>query len=101
VILQNAEEPPLFYFFDSALAGCHSSWLTPQIERNTFMIKLFRPHPKILLPLQSGPLAPHLVSFAALLANQRYCREIGWNKLRLVAALSCWMHQGKIQLKDL
>ena len=65
------------------------------------MIKLFRPHPKILLPLQSGPLAPHLVSFAALLAKQRYCREIGWNKLRLVAALSCWMHQGKIQLKDL
>jgi hypothetical protein len=32
VILQNIEESPLFYFFDSALSGCHSSWLPRTAE---------------------------------------------------------------------
>ena len=65
------------------------------------MIKPFRLHVQNLRPLEAGPLAPHLASFAALLAQQRYCRVTGWNKLRLVAALSQWMVQTKLPLKDL
>ena len=52
------------------------------------MIKPFRFRPQNLRPLEAGPLAPHLASFAALLAHQRYCRLTGWNKLRLAADLS-------------
>jgi site-specific recombinase XerD len=55
----------------------------------------------MLQPLQSGPLAPHLDSFAEWLAQQRYCRVTGWNKLRLAADLSHWMVQRKLQLEDL
>ena len=65
------------------------------------MIKPLRLHVQNLRPLEAGPLAPHLASFAALLAQQRYCRVTGWNKLRLVAALSNWMVQTKLRLKDL
>jgi len=65
------------------------------------MIKPFRLRPQNLRPLEAGPLAPHLGSFAALLAQQRYCRVSGRNKLRLVAALSNWMVQTKFRLKDL
>ncbi len=65
------------------------------------MIKPFRLHPQNLRPLEAGPLAPHLVSFAALLAQQRYSHVTGWNKLRLVAALSRWMNQEKLQLQEL
>ena len=61
----------------------------------------FRPHPKTIQPLQSGPLAAHLASFAALLTQQRYSRVTGWNKLRLVADLSNWMVQIKLQLEYL
>lgn len=65
------------------------------------MIKSFRLRPQHLRPLEAGPLAPHLGSFAGLLAQQRYSRVTGWNKLRLVAALSKWMVQTKLRLKDL
>ena len=63
------------------------------------MIKPLRLHVQNLRPLEAGPLAPHLASFAALLAQQRYCRVTGWNKLRLVAALSQWMVQTKLPVK--
>jgi len=65
------------------------------------MIKPFRPDPKMLQPLQSGPLAPHLDGFAVLLTQQRYSGVTGCNKLRLVSALSCWMAQKRICVKDL
>ena len=65
------------------------------------MIKPFRLRPHDLRPLEAGPLAPHLDSFAALLVKHRYCRVTGWNKLRLVAALSNWMVQTKLRLNDL
>jgi len=65
------------------------------------MIKLLRLHSQNLQSLEAGPLAPHLGSFAALLVQQRYCHVTGWNKLRLVAALSNWMVQTKLRLKDL
>ena len=65
------------------------------------MIKLFRFRPQILQLMEAGPLAPHLNSFATLLAQQRYCHETAWNKLRLITALSNWMTQSKLRLKDL
>jgi site-specific recombinase XerD len=61
----------------------------------------FRFHPQELRPLEAGPLASHLASFAELLAHQRYSRVTAWNKLRLVAALGKWMVQTRLQLKDL
>jgi len=63
------------------------------------MIKPFRLHAQTCGHWKQAPLAPHLASFAALLAQQRYCRVTGWNKLRLVAALSQWMVQTKLPLK--
>jgi len=65
------------------------------------MRKRFRPHPKTLQPMQSGPLGAHLNSFAALLVQQGYCSVTGWNKLRLVADLSNWMVQRKLRVEDL
>ncbi len=38
------------------------------------MIKPFRLRSQNLPPLEAGPLAAHLGSFAGLLAQQRYCR---------------------------
>ncbi len=55
------------------------------------MINFFRPRPEDLFPLRSGPLAPHLEGFAAVLAQQGYCRSTGWQKVRLVAELSQWL----------
>ena len=54
------------------------------------MIKPFRLHVQNLRSLEAGPLAPHLASFAALLAQQRYCRVTGWNKLRLEHPKNKW-----------
>jgi site-specific recombinase XerD len=65
------------------------------------MIKLFRLHPQSLQPLEAGPLAPHLVSLAALLEQRRYCCVTAWNKLRLVVALGNWMVQTKLRSEDL
>ena len=65
------------------------------------MSKRFRPHPKTLQPLQSGPLGAHLESFGALLVQQGYARASGWNKVRLVAALSRWMVQKNLRIEDL
>lgn len=52
------------------------------------MNKRFRPHPKTLQQLKSGPLGAHLESFAALLVQQGYASASGWNKIRLVTALN-------------
>jgi site-specific recombinase XerD len=63
------------------------------------MIEFFRPQPQDLLPLCSGPLAPHLNSFAALLAQQGYGRSYGWQKVRLVADLSQWLAKRRLKLE--
>lgn len=65
------------------------------------MSKRFRPHPKTLEPLQTGPLGAYLESFAALLVQQGYSREAGWKKVRLVADLSRWMVQKRLGLEEL
>lgn len=65
------------------------------------MSKLFRPHPKMLRPLRTGPLGPHLESFAALLSQQGYVPDSGWKKLRLVATLSQWMVQKNLPIEKL
>ena len=65
------------------------------------MSKRFRPDLKNLQPLQSGPLGAYLESFAALLVQQGYCSESGWDKIRLIAELSRWMDKRKLRIEQL
>src|SRR6266446_1676420 len=65
------------------------------------MIVLFDPQPEELRSLHIGPLAPHIESFASLLSEQGYCRDNGWQKIKLVADLSRWLQQRHIKLKQL
>jgi site-specific recombinase XerD len=65
------------------------------------MMVHFDPKAEELLRLQDGPLGPHVESFAALLSRQGYCRNNGWQKIRLVADLSRWLLQKHIGLRQL
>ena len=65
------------------------------------MIEYFHPDPEELQSLKAGPLSPHLDAFAVLLSRQRYCARNGWQKVQLVADLSCWMARKRLQLQDL
>jgi len=64
------------------------------------MIQFYRPQPQDLLPLRSGPLGPHLESFATLLARQAYCRNNGRRKIRLVVHLNRWLAERRIPLSQ-
>jgi integrase/recombinase XerD len=61
----------------------------------------FDPKVEELRRLQAGPLGPHIESFAVLLSRQGYCRDNGWQKIRLVADLSRWLQQKGIGLRQL
>lgn len=50
---------------------------------------------------RQGPLWPHLDDFAALLAEQGYCKTTARNKIRLVADLSRWLEQTQVPLNQL
>jgi len=61
----------------------------------------FDPKAEELRRLQVGPLGPHVESFATLLSHQGYCRDNGWQKIRLVADLSRRLQQRGIGLRQL
>ena len=65
------------------------------------MIEFFYPKPQDLVPLRTGPLAPHLDSFAILLGQQGYCQPEGRHRIRLVAKLSQWLVKRRIRLEQL
>ncbi len=65
------------------------------------MSERFRPDVKNLQPLQSGPLGAYMERFAALLVQQGYCSESGWDKIRLIAELSRWMDKKKLRIEQL
>ena len=65
------------------------------------MIEFFYPKPQDLVPLRSGPLAPHLDSFAVCLGQQGYCQAEGRLRIRLVAKLSQWLVKKRIRLAQL
>lgn len=65
------------------------------------MTKFFHFQPHDMLPLRSGPLGPHLVSFATLLARQGYQWSRGWQKVHLVADLNQWLTERHIGLDQL
>ena len=65
------------------------------------MIVRFDLNPEELRHLQVGPLGPHVESFAALLSRQGYCRNNGWQKIRLAADLGRWLQQKDIGLRQL
>jgi integrase/recombinase XerD len=48
-----------------------------------------------------GPLAPHIDRLAKLLSEQGYSQQVGMQKLRLVALLSCWLQQEQVGLEQL
>ena len=54
-----------------------------------------------LLPLCSGPLAPHLDSFAARLSEQGYTKYYGRQKIEMVADLSHWLDRKHIEVANL
>jgi len=56
---------------------------------------------KDLRPLEVGPIGPHLKGFADLVSQQGYCRVNGRLKVRLVSALSLWLHRRHIVLAQL
>jgi site-specific recombinase XerD len=53
------------------------------------------------LPLRSGPLAPHLDSFAARLSEQGYSKYYGRQKIEMVADLSQWLDRNHIPVANL
>lgn len=61
----------------------------------------FDPKAEELCRLQIGPLGPHIESFATLISRQGYCRNNGWQKIRLVADLSRWLLRKGIGLRQL
>jgi site-specific recombinase XerD len=63
------------------------------------MIIRFDPKPEELRRLQVGPLSLHVEGFAALLCQLGYCRNNGWQKMRLIADLSRWLKRKRISLR--
>ena len=61
----------------------------------------FDPQPEELHRLRSGPLGPHIGGFAVLLSQLGYCRDNGWQKIRLLADLSRWLQRRRIKLAQL
>ena len=50
---------------------------------------------------RSGPLGPHLNCLAELLSEQGYSRQMGMQKMRLIALLSRWLEQQHIRAGQL
>jgi len=48
-----------------------------------------------------GPLAPHIDHLAQLLSEQGYSNQVGMQKVRLAALLSCWLQQEQVGLEQL
>jgi site-specific recombinase XerD len=48
-----------------------------------------------------GPLGPYLDHFATLLSEQGYSRQVGMQKLRLVALLSRWLEREQVRIGQL
>jgi len=65
------------------------------------MIKRFVPNPTIMRQLRSGPLSAYLDGFAESLAQQGYCNQTGWKKIRLVADLSRWLARQRLKIGEL
>jgi site-specific recombinase XerD len=65
------------------------------------MIDRFHLNPPELDRFRNGPLGPHLDRFANLLSEQGYSRQVGMQKMRLMALLSRWLEQKHIRVEQL
>ena len=65
------------------------------------MIDQFRLNSAELHRFRSGPLGPHLDRFAGLLSEQGYSRQVGMQKIRLIALLSRWLEQKQLTVQQL
>ncbi len=65
------------------------------------MLELFFDNPESVERLRVNPLAPHLDSFAGLLANLGYARVTGRTYLTLLGDLGKWMIQSEVAIGDL
>ena len=63
------------------------------------MIEFFFPQPQDLLPLRSGPLAPHLTPRPCWLSKAIASPRAGV-RVRLVADLSQWLTERRIRLEE-
>jgi integrase/recombinase XerD len=50
---------------------------------------------------RTGPVGPHLDRFASLLSEQGYSKDVGMQKIRLVAWLSRWLQQKQLSVEQL
>lgn len=64
------------------------------------MIHQFLPRPEELNRLKAGPLASHLMAFAALLSKQRYRHGSGWRKVHRIADFGQWLAQQDLGLNE-
>lgn len=65
------------------------------------MIEQFYSQPRSAQRLRVGPLEPHLDGYARVLAEQGYSRQLGRQKLRLVADLSRWLERKRLPVQAL
>jgi len=65
------------------------------------MREFFCPSSEALCRFRSGPLEGHIHSYAELLCRQGYTSEAGWDKIRAVSELGCWLDQKHVGVEML
>jgi site-specific recombinase XerD len=65
------------------------------------MSELLFSNPETLERLRTGPLGPHLESFATTLSKRGYAKSTVGQKIRLVCDLSGWLERRRIEAGDL
>lgn len=65
------------------------------------MTNRFQLSPAELDRFRSGRFGPHLDRLASLFSEQGYSRQAGMQKMRLVASLSRWLEQERIEIEQL
>jgi len=65
------------------------------------MIDHFQLSPAELDRFRCGPLGSHIDRFAGLLSEQGYSKQVGRQKVRLVALLSRWLEQQQLRVQQL
>ncbi len=65
------------------------------------MINQFYSNPRALQRVHEGPLGPYMDMFATYLHEKGYAQFTGHSQIRVIAKLSKWLEQRKLQIGDL
>jgi len=65
------------------------------------MFNQFQLSPVDIDRFRIGPLGPHIARFASLLSEQGYSKQMGMQKIRLVAFLSRWLGKRKVRIRQI